>query len=132
MGTSQFQFSDPMLSELQFYINEEYEAENEDIGVNLRMHVNKNRIADTEAVVELTVVIGEKSEKSPFFITANEGAIFKWEEGAFEKEQELEKFLNINAPALLLSYLRPVIANITMASKYPAYNIPFINFSKVK
>ena len=42
----------------------------------------------------------------------------------------INKLLNQNAPSLLLSYLRPVIAQVTMASPYGAYNIPFIDFTK--
>ena len=132
MGTSQFQFSNPMLSELQFYINDAYGVDVEEINVNLGININKKRISDTEAIVELTVEIGDKSDNAPFYITATEGAVFRWEEDAFDKEQDIEKLLNVNAPALLLSYLRPVVSNITMFSKYPAYNIPFINFNNAR
>ncbi len=132
MGTSQFQFSNPVLSDLQFYINDVYGVGLEEINVNLGMNINKERLSDTEAIVELTIEIGEKGENAPFYITATEGAMFRWEEDAFDKEQDIEKFLDVNAPALLLSYLRPIISNITMASKYPAYNIPFINFNTAR
>lgn len=132
MGTSQFQFTDPVLSELQFYINDNYDAQNEDINLKLSLSVNNNKLSGTEAVVELCVEIGEKSALAPFYITATEGAIFRWEEGIFSEEQDIHKFLSINAPALLLSYLRPIVSNITAMSKYPTYNIPFINFNDVK
>lgn len=131
MKTSEFQFSNPALSELEFYINE-YDTQDEDISVALGMTVNKERVSETEAVVELTVEIGQKDNSAPFYIKASEGAIFKWEEGAFDKDQDIEDLLDINAPSLLISYLRPIIANITNASKYPAYNLPFINFNDVK
>lgn len=131
MKTSEFQFSNPALSELEFYINE-YDTEGEDISVALGMTVNKDRISETEAVVELTVEIGKKDDSAPFYIKASEGAIFRWEEGAFGNDKDIEDLLDINAPSLLISYLRPVIANITNASKYPAYNLPFINFNDVK
>ena len=131
MKTSEFQFSNPALSELEFYIND-YDTEDEDISVALGMSVNKDRISETEAIVVLTVEIGKKDDSAPFYIKASEGAIFKWEEDAFDKEQDIEDLLDINAPSLLISYLRPIIANITNASKYPAYNLPFINFNNVK
>lgn len=35
--------------------------------------------------------------------------------------------LNVNAPALLLSYMRPIVANITSSSIFPAYHLPFVN-----
>ena len=31
--------------------------------------------------------------------------------------------------ALLSSYMRPVVANLTNSSAFPAYNLPFIKFS---
>lgn len=132
MGTSHFQFSNPILSRIQFSINDTYNDEIEELSVNLGMSIKKNRINETKATVELTVEVGEKSDNAPFYIVATEGAVFKWENDAFDTEQDVDKFLDVNAPALLLSYLRPIIANITLASKYPSYNIPFINFNDIK
>lgn len=42
----------------------------------------------------------------------------------------IDRLLNQNAPSLLLSYLRPIVAQVTSASKYGTYNIPFVNFTK--
>ena len=33
-------------------------------------------------------------------------------------------------PTLLLSYLRPIVVQVTQASPWGAYNIPFMNFSE--
>lgn len=132
MGTSQFQFSNPMLSSLQFHVNDTYEANDTEISMNISMDIKKERIAKREAIVELTLEIGENNESAPFYVKAVEGATFKWEEGAFEKEQEIEKLLDVNAPALLLSYLRPIISNVTTMSKYPAYHVPFVNFNSAR
>lgn len=41
-----------------------------------------------------------------------------------------EAMLKCNAPALLLSYMRPIVANITNVSKFPVYNLPFVNFQE--
>ena len=48
------------------------------------------------------------------------------------EDSKVNSFLNQNAPALLLSYARPIISMITNASRFPAYNIPFINFADAK
>ena len=45
-------------------------------------------------------------------------------------EEQQEKLLTQNAPALLLSYMRPLVASATAASPYPAYHLPFIDFTK--
>lgn len=42
----------------------------------------------------------------------------------------IDRLLNQNAPSLLSSYLRPIVAQVTSASKYGTYNIPFVNFTK--
>lgn len=128
MGTSEFQFTNPSLSELKFCVNEEYHSEEEEINVKLAINVAKKRTADKEAIVEVTVEIGEKNEEAPFYIFAVEGAAFRWDVDSF-KEEEIDRFLSVNAPALLISYLRPIVSNVTMFSKYSAYEIPFINFS---
>ena len=45
-------------------------------------------------------------------------------------DEMVDTLLRQNAPALLLSYARPIIASITNASKFPTYNIPFFDFSE--
>ena len=40
--------------------------------------------------------------------------------------------LEINAPSLLISYIRPLVALVTGSSKYPAWNIPFLDMRKTK
>ena len=51
---------------------------------------------------------------------------FSWQDLA---ENKIDVLLRQNAPALLLSYARPIISSITSASKFPTYNIPFLDFS---
>lgn len=80
-----------------------------------------------EALVVLCVTIGEKTEEVPFYVYAEESANFRWKREAYD-EDAIGRLLKQNAPALLLSYLRPIIANITVASPYSAYDIPFMNF----
>lgn len=130
MKTSDFQFSTPILAEIEFCINNAYSADNEEIDVSIKMLVNKERVEEHKAIVELTVEIGEKDDSAPFYIKATEGAFFRWKENAFNGEQDIDALLDINAPALLVSYLRPIVSGITAASKFPSYNIPFINFSE--
>ena len=56
-------------------------------------------------------------------------ALFRWNPEKVDAEHS-EKLLKQNAPALLLSYLRPTISLITSASPYAAYDIPFMNFTE--
>jgi preprotein translocase subunit SecB len=95
------------------------------------MSVNVNKMENTnEAEVTLKLELGERGETSPFFLTAMEAARFRWNESL--EGDMVNKLLNQNAPSLLLSYIRPIVTQITAASPYDAYNIPFINFTNRK
>ena len=77
--------------------------------------------------MDLTAKISSKDGKGPFSLKIRLESNFRWEK---MEEDVLEKMLKCNAPALLLSYMRPIISNITSASKFPTYNLPFVNFSE--
>lgn len=129
MKKSGLQFQNPRLVEMEFRINEEYCNQGDGpIDINLSFDVNINKLDGTsEAIVELTVVIGAEDDLNPFYIRATEGAMFKWDDEMKDREDAL---LEENAPAVLLGYLRSVISMITAASPFAAYNIPLINFKK--
>ena len=126
---SAFQFTNPILKELDFSLNEGFEkVVNKEIPIQLSLSVQVNKSAvKNEAMVELTVEIGEKCDNVPFWIRAIEQANFRWDE--LVVEEMVDRLLNQNAPSLLLSYLRPIVSQVSSASKYGAYNIPFINFT---
>ena len=129
MENSAFQFSNPALVGLEFNLNEEYRnEESEEINININLSVSVERLEhENTAKVTLKLQLCENSKNVPFYISASEAAYFSWEESLEEKR--IEKLLNQNAPSLLLSYIRPVITQITAASPFEAYNIPFINFT---
>ena len=81
-----------------------------------------------KAIVSLVVNLERRIIYSPFWLLAEEEATFKWEEAI--EQVIVEKLLKQNAPSLLLSYLRPIVVQVTQASPCGAYNIPFMNFSK--
>ena len=127
---SEFQFSNPALTSMEYKINNEFSVDNDQevkIAINMSVRVEKSDIVE-EAKVELIFEIGDKSSHSPFYIVAVESADFKWKCGI--EDAVVDKLLQQNAPALLLSYLRPIIVQITSASPFDTYNIPFINFAK--
>lgn len=130
---SVFQFTNPALLELEFKVNSEFDnSEKKEIKINLKVETQVNREEDEDnAFVVLCVTVGEDTDKVPFYVYAVEGANFKWEKERYS-EEEIHRLLQQNAPALLLSYLRPTIAVITGASPYGAYNIPFMNFRESK
>lgn len=125
---STFQFTNPALREIVFKVNPKFaNGENREIQVQMNMSVNVNKADDkNEASVELTCELGEESDRFPFVIRITEQANFRWE--ASVSDEDAKQMLNLNAPAMLLSYIRPMVAQITAATPYGTYNIPFFNF----
>lgn len=128
MKDSNFQFSNPALVDLDFHINKDFQPnDDKPLNVNTSFNINISKQENiSQAIVELEIVIGEKDNNFPFYIKAKEGAAFKWNEGITSADD----FLRINAPALLIGYLRPIIATITSASPFNTYHIPFVDFTK--
>lgn len=129
MKTSEFQFSNPYLSELNFKINENFiylKEKSVEFQIKSNVNVNKHDDEENSAMVELHMEIGSDNEECPFCISITEVAFFKWNSNV----RDTDKLLSQNAPALLLSYVRPIVSNITAASKYPAYNLPYMNFTE--
>ena len=128
MKASSFQFTDPSLVHIKFEENKKFQHEEEnDVPINVSINVEKEELSENEAIVKTSVVVGAESEKVPFVLEAVASARFKWDAEKINKDTS-SIFLKQNAPALLISYLRPIIAMITNASHYPAYNLPFISF----
>lgn len=127
---SAFQFSNPSLTKMEFCINEEFESsQDKEVKIAVNMGVQIDRSAtDNNARVSLTLEIGKKDSEDPFYVCATEMAEFRWSEAL--NNEMVEKMLNQNAPSLLLGYIRPIISQITAASPYNAYNLPFIDFSR--
>lgn len=127
MKKSKFQFTDPELEKLEFDINAEYDADKFD-GILMESHTQVRRDNSNEAYVALTLRIGSNEENQPFIILVKMSANFSWEENLEEKL--VKSLLKSNAPAALLSYIRPIVSMMTVSSKYPALNIPFIDFTQ--
>lgn len=126
--TSNFKFSNPKLKRLNFQINNEF-SENEEFQSELNVSISHdiNKTSDNEAIVDLEINIGELSNHDPFIINLLIGANFKLD--ATIKETDFDKLLEVNAPALLLSYARPIISSVTNQAGMKPLNLPFINFT---
>lgn len=128
---SKFQFSNPVLLNITFKINETFKSK-EETKIKMQIETKEERVENaSEALVMLCIYIGEESDEAPFYLYAEEAAKFRWDCAAYN-EDEIKKLLSQNAPALLLAYLRPIIANVTGASPFSGYNIPFVNFTQNK
>ena len=102
------------------------------VSIHLRRNIQKNSDGKS-AIVELTVQLNKNEDmekEDPCFVAeVTMQAVFSWpEELPAEKADVL---LNLNAPALLISYARPVLVQLTSASPLPTYNLPFLNMHEI-
>lgn len=128
MKPSNFQFLNPYLVEVHFVVNPHFVSSSDDIEIEMQNAFNiqvKRNEDGNRANVELALQINTENEKAPFKLWIKVASDFKWEN---LDEKTVESMLNYNAPALLLGYMRPIVASITNSSNFPAYNLPFINF----
>ena len=85
-----------------------------------------------QAIVTLSVGIFESLEikKVPFQITVDIEGFFRWNEDLDKNQGSLDLFLKQNAPAILYSYIRPIITVMTVEANMPPLVIPIMNFQK--
>ena len=127
MKESAFRFSKPVLKNIEYRINDEFQSDQK---VHFHSHFHRNVIRSEDscaAVVELTIEIGvdKRSVNAPFALLSVIMANFEWDE-TYDSET-INNLLLINAPSLLLGYARPIISNIT-SNSIGQYDLPFMNF----
>lgn len=124
MKKSKFQFQNPRISSFSITENKDFDRDKFDgfsISTNLDIQIIKD---DEEAKVSLTIKIGDKIDQYPFFMVVETCSLFK-NNGA----DNFNDLLKVNAPALLLSNVRPIIALMTSQLGFKPYYIPFMNFT---
>ena len=115
---SYFQFEDPRIVRLEFHINEEFDREKRE----------GFEIEGKEALVKLGIRIGNEEETVPFSIEIEMVGKFRMEEVV--SEEIFRTCLDVNAPSLLMSYARPIVTLVTAQAGFPAFNLPFVNFTE--
>lgn len=129
MKPSKFRFSNPQITYLEFQTNQGFSSNDKEGSMTVEgINVIKDCDIDKKnASVEFTIITGNKTDESPFYIKLTMMAYFKWDE-EYDNEA-VESMLKVNAPTLLISYIRPIIANITGQSGLPSFHVPFMNFT---
>ena len=122
---SDFQFKDPSLESLNFIKNEKFNMEKENVDMPISLRTTVERTMENMAMVGVEIIIG--NEESPFLLSALMTATFRW---SSTEDDVVDALLHVNAPSLLVSYLRPVIANVTGASGYPSFNLPYLDMTE--
>lgn len=126
MEQSRIQFDMPVLIKCEYTENSDVQQGISDISINIENKYKKD--ADNNiANVKLDVKVGEKNNRSPFYINVIFSANFKWENEITNPDD----FLNVNAPALLYSYVRPIVSSLVSNTKFVRFDLPFMDFSSI-
>lgn len=127
MKESFFKFNDPFLVSLEYIDNPNFNPhEFDNIEINFNNNIRKSD-EDQKASVIVTAEIGDKVQ-CPFYIKVEMCAVFYWDN--CEDEELIKTLLEKNAPSLLIGYIRPIISSITSSSRFPTFNLPFVDLSE--
>jgi len=82
---------------------------------------------EKRAIVSLELRLFKRRAKDcPIWAVIKNQAVFEWE----NSDAQIDSLLKTAAPAHLLSYIRPLISQLTTMSDLPALVIPLMNFSE--
>lgn len=137
---SNFGFIPPTLVESIFIENPEYKGDFcsvKNLKFNLNTSVEKPEknpanSDQNQAVVMLTLATAndlEFTENDACYLRITMKSKFVWQKDSYN-DNEVDSLLKINAPSLLLSYIRPQVVSLTENSDIPTQHVPFIDFSQ--
>lgn len=132
MKVSESQYTNPHLTEMVFMENPNFVMNKEKIEITENILSNIKKLEGNHAVISVSLVLGDLDDfenNQPFALKCTVEAEFEWSE-KIQNGGKIDVLLEKNAQALLIGYLRPIVANITNVSKFPAYNLPFINLNE--
>ena len=128
---SDFKFIQPMLTKAHFDMFPVDGEPDREVSINLKknvLHISGEKKAVLSVTVCLNQLDNDNSRKNiPFTAEVEMQSIFSWSQDL--SDDEINTFLYQNATALLLSYIRPVIAILTASSPLPTYNMLFLNLT---
>lgn len=118
----------PIITNLSFDISKEFDFSiQQSLELEIKIDTKVFERVNNDANIELELELFPNSKNRPFHLKATSVASFTWAEGLDEKT--IEALLKINAPAIMLSYIRPIISNITTYSGQPPLVIPLIDLT---
>lgn len=129
MKESSFQLTEQKITKIDYKANKNFKFSGA-LNIEYDINVLSTLIEDGIGIVSLEVGVFNKKEfeEVPFVINISIDGEFAWDSSI--KEDDLKILLEINAPAILLSYLRPFVSQITLFSGNPPLILPLINFTK--
>lgn len=132
MAVSPFQFTEPLMIRSMFEIKRDMKND-DDVKVHLQRNIFRIQETPNLAIVELTIQLNKQGdqerENACFVAEIKMQSKFVWIQDL--KEDQVKDLLEKNAVALLISYARPILAQMTNASPLPTYHLPFININEL-
>lgn len=123
---SSFQLKNQRLLKVKYEINSVFDFNKIQLDIDYNLKIKKNIENKTANVLmNFKVFNKENLEEIPFYFDLDIEGDFNWEMDIVE-----DSFLEINAPAVLMAYIRPIISQLTSFSGYPPLILPLINFQK--
>lgn len=125
---SSFQFTNPVVSEWLFSVNESFDRSKygDMIQTSVSYQVDSSQQNANSIKIQLRMEIGEAGNISdPFYIKASIESLFKWDDNI--EHEILDGLLKENAVTLLISYLRPMISQFTTYAGFSPFILPFLN-----
>lgn len=135
MKVSEFQYANPHLTEMVFMENPNFVMNKEEVEMVRSITSNIKKLEGNHAMISVSLTLGAHEDledfenDQPFWLKCTVEAEFEWSE-KIQNGGEINALLEKNAQFLLIGYLRPIVANITNVSKFPVYNLPFINLDE--
>ena len=122
MKKSNFQLVRQRLLKVEFLVNKKYKPSKDHQipieyypDIKVQKHKNQNSAFVT---FNMEIFKNDGSDKYPFYIALSIQGHFRWNEGL----ENIDNYLHINAPAVLMSYLRSIVSQLTIQAGFPPLN----------
>jgi len=128
MKQSFFNFKKPIIENLSYKLRSDFdEKEHESISVSINASKSITR-CNNDSRAKVTLELDFDEETFPFIINISMSTEVEWINNNEEHDEELIKsILETNVPSLLLSYIRPIVTQLTANSPYIPFDIPFLD-----
>jgi len=129
MKKSKFQIINQRLLSVEYQINDAYQKEEIELKIRSNVQIKRD---DEKSIAEVILTIfvfpDEDISNVPFTMIISNKGIFEW--SADYDNVTIEKLLKSNAPAILMSYMRSVVSQLTSFSSFPPLILPLFDFTK--
>jgi len=124
----------PGISKMLFETNKDFVFKDEvQLETDSNIHIIKNsgeQKNDSIVILKVGIFTSKSLSDVPFKMDLEIKGHFMWDDKLAEDTYQLDSILKQNAPAILYSYLRPIITLITVEANMPPLVIPLMNFSE--